>query len=84
MNDWTDPPLSDEADAGEPIPELARLREKPSPSFLHKIRSSINRRMFAADLIMFSVMAFFQTFFDYLKLALQSAGGEVEKNGEES
>ena len=61
---------SDEEGAGEPIPELAALREQPSRRFMDRVRSSIQRRVFASDTVDFSIMVFFRTMFEYLTLAL--------------
>jgi hypothetical protein len=72
-------PSADDIDPGEPITELATLQEPPSPQFLGRIRQSIQRRVFAADAIDFSVMAFFQTFFGYLTLAIQGLFGKASQ-----
>ncbi len=84
MSDERDWPEGEEVDTGEPIPELALLREEPGGSFLHLIRNSINRRVFAGEVLSFSFLAFFELIFDYFKMIMQLFGVTVEKGGESS
>jgi hypothetical protein len=83
MNGTSGPPNDPGiAETGEPIAELAQLRETPSGTFLSRIRNSIQRRIFAADAIDFSFMIFFRTIFDYLMLGLQSVAGSEPRKGD--
>jgi|GEM_PF-2367328 len=77
---------SEEGDpAGEPIAELALLREQPRSDFGRRIRNSIQRRIAAADCLDFSLMALFETFLGYLTALLQavdrrpSGGGKGDR-----
>jgi hypothetical protein len=73
---------SEPIDPGEPISELAHLLETPRPEFLSRIRGSILRRIFTAQTVDFSVMAVFQTFWEYLALALSALGATGKGKGE--
>ena len=72
MNDNNHTSDANGIDLGEPIAELAHLSEEPSGGFMGRIRGSIQRRIFAADTLDFSLMALFATFLDYLNLGIQS------------
>ena len=50
-----DEELPPDWDPGPPVPELAELREEASDSFLERIRSNIERKMTAGQLLDFSV-----------------------------
>ena len=69
---------------GEPIIELGLLRESPAAGFLQRVRNSIQRRMSASEAIDFSLMALFQTFWEYLARAIQAFTGPRDDRGEKS
>lgn len=87
MNDHEDPPGDEDAgsgetiDTGEPIAELARLREEPTSGFLQRIRRSIHRRLSIAEALDFSLMALFQTFFEYVTLIVKTLGSLNKPEG---
>ena len=81
MDDQTRHPREDaDIDAGEPIAELASLREEPADGFAPRIRNSIQRRLFAAHAADFSLRVLLQTFFDYLTAALDAFGLQEPRN----
>ena len=82
MNDGRDH-REDDIDTGEPIAELAALREDPESGFLNRIRNSIQRRMFASDAMEFSFQALFGTFFEYLGMMFSTLGGGNQAKGDE-
>lgn len=82
MNDQPTRLPDEDGDAGEPIPQLAALRESPDDRFLDRVRGSIHRRLFASHTVDFSLMAFFQAMLDYLELILTgftAPGGNKRK-----
>ena len=78
MSDRPRRPDHDES-TGEPIHELADLREPTSDRFQERIRGSILRRMFAVDAVDFSLSAVFATFMSYVGMLLQLMPGGTEK-----
>ena len=62
----------DQIDPGEPLAELASLREEPGDGFLGRIRRSIDRRVFVSDTADFSLRVLLKTMFDYLTAAVDS------------
>jgi hypothetical protein len=83
MNEWHEPPDQEDLELGEPVAELRQLAEHPSPGFMTRIRNSINRRLFAAESLDFGLMAFFQTFFEYLKSLIQAFGEQGQHGGQD-
>jgi hypothetical protein len=83
MTDWQVPPDDEDTELGRPIAELRELDEGPAPGFLRRIRNSINRRRLAGDAVDFGIGAYFQTFFEFLKAALESLGGPPRKREED-
>ena len=81
MNEHREPPDGEDIDTGQPLAELARLREEPSTTFLDRIRNSIHRRLSVADALDFSLMGLFDTFFEYLKVILQAVGDRPRGTG---
>ncbi len=69
-------------DLGDPVAELAELREVPREGFLQRIRGSIHRRLLVADTLDFSLMALFRTLFEYLEVLVQSLSGSPRRRGE--
>ena len=61
--------------ADVPVLELAAFGLDPDPELPGRVQRSIQRRMFAADSLEFSVTAMVATFWDYL-CALMEALGE--------
>jgi len=64
--------MTDHDDLGRPATELRELRESPDDRFLHRIRGSIHRRLFATDTADFAFRIFFETMFDYLDLLMRT------------
>jgi hypothetical protein len=62
-------------DMGEPIHELSSLRETPPKGFKRRIQNSIQRRMFASQVVDLSLVGFFETFFGYFEMIVETVGG---------
>lgn len=62
----------DDIETGEPLAELASLREEPDEGFLPRVRRSIDRRLLVADTTDFSFRVLLKTMFDYLTAALDA------------
>lgn len=62
-------------DTGEPVTEIMSLRETPTSTFGNRIQNGIQRRIFAADTLDFSVLSVFRVFLDYLTIPFQVLGG---------
>lgn len=75
-SDSSNPPGDDRSD--EAIPELVNLRETPSEGFHERVRGGILRRLFAADAIEFSFLAFFQTALSYLTTLIDAVLGKSD------
>jgi hypothetical protein len=71
----------DDIETGLPITELAELKEQPTDGFLARIRTGINRRLFAADTLDFSLMVFFRTMMEYLSATIQAFSGLGRQGG---
>jgi hypothetical protein len=82
MNGPSDPQNQNDIDTGEPIAELAELKETPPEGFLARIRGSILRRITTAEAIDFSLMALFQTFWEYLSMSIQALAGSDREERE--
>ncbi len=81
MSDENGIPRGDEdIETGEPIAELAALREDPSEGFAQRIRNSIQRRLLASQAADFSLRVFLTTLFDYLTAALDALHGQRPHN----
>lgn len=63
-----------------PVRELADFTLDPDPELPGRVQRSIQRRIFAADVLDFSVTAMVATFWDYLG-ALMEAVGERKQQG---
>ncbi|MBC8425806.1 hypothetical protein H8E07_16955 [bacterium] len=72
----------DDIDPGEPIAELAALRETPADGFLDRVRHSVQRRLLVAQAADFSLGIFMRTMFDYLAAVLDAfRGPQPPRNG---
>jgi hypothetical protein len=74
MSDWRELPDEESGELGLPIAELRGLGEEAPPGFLARFRRRINRKRLAGDVVDFGVLAFFHTFFAFLKALLESFG----------
>lgn len=84
MNDEIKRPRGDEdGETGEPIAELAALREDPPDGFGLRISNSILRRLFAAEAADFSLRMLLRTMFDYLMAAIDAFGGPRNDKGDD-
>ncbi len=70
-----------EIDCGEPLPELAALREKPSAGFQERVRRGIGRRRLAAEMTQVSVQMPLMWMMEILNLLFHFFTGKITKNG---
>jgi hypothetical protein len=63
-----------EVDPGEPITELADLKESPSEEFASRVLDGVNRRMLAADTVESSWWGITKLFLEYFQMLLRSLG----------
>jgi hypothetical protein len=75
----------DDIETGEPLAELASLREEPDDGFLPRIRRSIDRRLLVSDTADFSFRMLLKTMFDYLTAALDAlqSGRDDERSDDD-
>ena len=71
-----------DVDPGEPIRELAALREQPTKDFLDRIQDAIHRRDLASNVIDFSIRAFVSFVAEIILIGSQLFGG-ADKDEEE-
>lgn len=68
--------------ADAPLRELAEFDLEPDPELPGRVQRSIQRRIFAADSLDFSLTVMLATFWDYLR-ALMEAVGEGGARGKD-
>lgn len=71
--DRTDRP-GPETEPAPPVSELRDLALDPDPELPGRVRRSIQRRIFAADSLDFSLTMMFATFWDYLRTLMEAVG----------
>ena len=59
-------------ETGEPVVELRDLALDPDPELPGRVHRSIQRRVFAADTLDFSLTMMFSTFWEYLRVMMES------------
>lgn len=64
----------DDVPTGEPVRELADFGLDPDPELPGRVQRSIQRRIFAADSLDFSLTVMLSTFWDYLRALMETVG----------
>lgn len=67
-------PADTDADAGEPVSELATFDLEPDPDLPGRVQRSIQRRRMASDSLDFSLAVMMMTFWDYLRALMEAVG----------
>lgn len=71
-----------ESDTGEPIRQLAGLRESPQPGFKGRVRSSIERRRLTSDLTELSWQGLQLLLLEYIELPFRLLRPEAPESVE--
>ena len=82
----TPPPRPDSAndiDVGEPVAELAELRQTPTSGFLTRIRRRLQRRFLAADASEFSWFGLSFVAVEFVKLLFQFFQSNTRSEGDQ-
>jgi len=74
-------PENGEIDCGEPVAELAELREFPSAEFADRVRRGIGRRRLAAEMTQASIQMPFLWLMEILDLLFHFFTGKITKKG---
>ena len=86
MNRHADPPDGTgnnlDVDPGEPIGELADLRDEPSPTFRSAVLDGVNRRTLAAQSLQVSWWGLTNLLLEYLQLLLRALGVKEDTDKE--
>ncbi len=84
MNDNLEPDETlpeDNIDCGEPLPELASLRETPSAEFVDRVTRGIGRRRLAAEMTQVSVQMPFFWLMEILNIMFHFFTGKITPKG---
>ena len=72
---------ADDIDCGQPLAELATLREVPSTGFLDRINRSIGRRRLAAEAAEVTAQLPILLLLEFLALLFQALTGKITRPG---
>jgi hypothetical protein len=80
---WSPADEPEDPDLGEPVRALALLRHEPTPGLVGRIRRSIQRRMFASQVVDLSWSGPRHVFAEFLGLIFALFGKRSARSGEE-